>query len=56
VIVTGPYIDVKGSQSQPHCVSIYEPGRMSEIHRFPTPEKAAEFADQQRAAHNIDKE
>jgi len=50
VRITGPYLDVKASQSQPHAVTLYN-GRVSETHRFPAGELAQAFADQQRAAH-----
>ena len=48
VRVSGPYIDVKASQATPHAVTLYDPGRMSETHRFPAPEPAQAFADRQR--------
>jgi hypothetical protein len=50
VRITGPYLDVKASQSQPHAVTLYN-GRVSETHRFPAAEPAQTFADDQRAAH-----
>jgi hypothetical protein len=50
VRITGPYLDVKASQSQPHAVTLYN-GRVSETHRFPAPELAEDFARQQREAH-----
>ena len=48
--ISGPYLDAKGSQSRPFAVTLYEPGRGSEIHRFETSEQAQTFADTQRAA------
>jgi hypothetical protein len=48
VSISGPFLDVKGSQSQPYRVTLYEPGRLAETHRFPAREPAQAFADQQR--------
>jgi hypothetical protein len=48
VRVIGPHVDVKGSQSQPYRVTLYEPGRLVEVHRFPNAETAQAFADQHR--------
>jgi hypothetical protein len=46
--VSGPYIDVKGSQAKPYKVTLLDPGRRVEVHRFPTPEAAREFAERVR--------
>lgn len=51
MIVTGPYLDVKGSQSRPYAVTLYEPGARSEVERFASQEQAQAFADQQRELH-----
>jgi hypothetical protein len=48
VRVIGPHVDVKGSQSQPYRVTLLDPGRLVEVHRFPDAAAAEAFAEQQR--------
>jgi hypothetical protein len=46
--ITGPHFDGRTAQSKRWAVTLYEPGRGSEIHRFETEELAQIFADTQR--------
>ena len=48
-IITGPYVDVKSSQSRPYTVNVYVPGVGGERFRFQDSAEAVAFASAQRA-------
>jgi hypothetical protein len=51
VRITGPYVDVKGSQAHPHAVTVYSPGVGVRVERFREREQAETFATLAREAH-----
>jgi hypothetical protein len=51
--ITGPYIDMNGSQALRWCVTVYRPGVSTRIERFHTEEQAQQYADQMRATNVI---
>lgn len=47
VVVTGPYVDTKGSNALPFAVCVYVKGVSSTVHRFAKSDEAVAFAQAQ---------